>query len=92
MISALSKTKLCAVVWQTYASHPFRSASRVAAGNAAGGNRLRDYDVCVVGGGIVGLATAREIVRRHPELSFCLVEKEKELCELSVHLYDFNNR
>lgn len=37
------------------------------------------YDVAVVGGGIVGLATARELILRHPALSFILLEKEKEL-------------
>lgn len=37
------------------------------------------YDVAVVGGGIVGLATARELILRHPGLSFVLLEKEKEL-------------
>ncbi|XP_060938423.1 L-2-hydroxyglutarate dehydrogenase, mitochondrial [Limanda limanda] len=37
------------------------------------------YDVAVVGGGIVGLATARELILRHPSLNFILVEKEKEL-------------
>lgn len=40
------------------------------------------YDVAVVGGGIVGLATARELILRHPLLSFVLLEKEKELGEL----------
>ena len=33
-------------------------------------------DVLVVGGGIVGLATARAILRAHPERSVTLVEKE----------------
>lgn len=37
------------------------------------------YDVAVVGGGIVGLATVRELLLRHPSLSFILLEKEKEL-------------
>ncbi|CAN9501983.1 unnamed protein product [Ophioblennius macclurei] len=37
------------------------------------------YDVAVVGAGIVGLATARELILRHPSLSFILLEKEKEL-------------
>ncbi|XP_074517643.1 L-2-hydroxyglutarate dehydrogenase, mitochondrial [Sebastes fasciatus] len=37
------------------------------------------YDVAVVGGGIVGLATVRELSLRHPSLSFILLEKEKEL-------------
>lgn len=39
------------------------------------------YDVAVVGGGIVGLATARELILRHPTLSFVLLEKEKELAK-----------
>ncbi|XP_013879020.1 L-2-hydroxyglutarate dehydrogenase, mitochondrial [Austrofundulus limnaeus] len=37
------------------------------------------YDVAVVGAGIVGLAAARELILRHPLLSFVLLEKEKEL-------------
>ncbi|XP_072424771.1 L-2-hydroxyglutarate dehydrogenase, mitochondrial isoform X3 [Chiloscyllium punctatum] len=36
-------------------------------------------DVAIVGGGIVGLASARELIRRHPKLSYILLEKEKEL-------------
>jgi (S)-2-hydroxyglutarate dehydrogenase len=34
------------------------------------------YDYCVVGGGIVGLATAREILRRRPGAGLVLLEKE----------------
>ena len=34
------------------------------------------YDFCIVGGGIVGLATAREILRRRPGASLLLLEKE----------------
>ena len=36
------------------------------------------YDFCVVGGGIVGLATAREILRRRPGASLVLLEKEPD--------------
>uniref|UniRef100_A0A8C6WT34 L-2-hydroxyglutarate dehydrogenase, mitochondrial n=1 Tax=Neogobius melanostomus TaxID=47308 RepID=A0A8C6WT34_9GOBI len=55
-----------------------------AAANNSHKGRLNDdskitYDVAIVGGGIVGLATARELILRHPNLSFILVEKEKEL-------------
>jgi L-2-hydroxyglutarate oxidase len=34
------------------------------------------YDIAVVGGGIVGLATARELLLRHPRLKLANVEKE----------------
>ncbi|XP_059208962.1 L-2-hydroxyglutarate dehydrogenase, mitochondrial [Centropristis striata] len=46
------------------------------------------YDVAVVGAGIVGLATARELILRHPSLSFVLLEKEKEL---SMHQSGHNS-
>lgn len=36
-------------------------------------------DVAIIGGGIVGLATAREIVTRFPKASVVVVEKEKKL-------------
>jgi len=34
------------------------------------------YDIAVVGGGIVGLATSRELLNRHPQLKLANVEKE----------------
>src|ERR1700681_1305496 len=34
------------------------------------------YDIAVVGGGIVGLATTRELLLRHPNLRLANVEKE----------------
>ncbi len=37
------------------------------------------YDILVVGGGIIGLATARAILQRHPSLSLRLLEKEPRL-------------
>ncbi|XP_071752491.1 L-2-hydroxyglutarate dehydrogenase, mitochondrial [Centroberyx gerrardi] len=51
-------------------------------------NLHSSYDVAVVGAGIVGLATARELILRHPTLSFVLLEKEKEL---SVHQSGHNS-
>ena len=39
----------------------------------------RVYDLVIVGGGIVGLATARETALRYPNMHIALIEKEKEL-------------
>jgi L-2-hydroxyglutarate oxidase len=36
-------------------------------------------DLAIVGGGIVGLAVARELIRRHPRASVCVLERESEL-------------
>lgn len=41
----------------------------------------RACDVAVVGGGIVGLATAMEVLRRHPDFKVVLVEKEHDLAQ-----------
>ena len=38
-----------------------------------------DADLVVIGGGIVGLATAYRILERHPDLRVAIVEKEAEL-------------
>src|SRR5919204_108904 len=37
------------------------------------------YDVVVVGGGILGLATAMELLSRHPDLTLAVLEKETKL-------------
>jgi L-2-hydroxyglutarate oxidase len=39
------------------------------------------YDVIIVGGGIVGLATALQIKKSNSSLSICLLEKENELAK-----------
>ncbi|HMH47884.1 MAG TPA: L-2-hydroxyglutarate oxidase [Solirubrobacteraceae bacterium] len=36
-------------------------------------------DLTVIGGGIVGLAVTRELIRRHPRASVCVLEREDEL-------------
>lgn len=35
-----------------------------------------DFEFCIIGGGIVGLATARELLKRDPQARICLIEKE----------------
>lgn len=39
----------------------------------------RTCDVVVVGGGILGLAVAREMLRRHPDARLCVLEREDRL-------------
>ncbi|XP_062433900.1 L-2-hydroxyglutarate dehydrogenase, mitochondrial [Rhea pennata] len=60
-----------------------RRQRRAGGGSAALWRLLRrqrsTFDVAVVGAGIVGLAVARELVLRHPSLTFAVLEKEKEL-------------
>jgi L-2-hydroxyglutarate oxidase LhgO len=40
---------------------------------------LTTYDVAIIGGGILGLATARELLRREPAARVVILEKESEL-------------
>jgi L-2-hydroxyglutarate oxidase LhgO len=37
---------------------------------------VKPYDIVMVGAGILGLATARELHSRHPSLSIAVLEKE----------------
>lgn len=46
------------------------------------------YDFCIIGGGIVGLATALELIRLRPEASLVLLDKESEL---AVHQTGHNS-
>jgi L-2-hydroxyglutarate oxidase LhgO len=39
------------------------------------------YDIAIVGGGIVGLATGRELLQRHPGLKLILLEKDDTLAK-----------
>ncbi len=40
---------------------------------------MSSYDLIVIGGGIVGLSTAYQLLLRKPGLRLCLLEKEREL-------------
>ena len=39
------------------------------------------YDLIVIGGGIVGLATAYQVLKKKPDLKLALIEKENRLCK-----------
>ncbi|EMI16963.1 FAD dependent oxidoreductase domain protein, partial [Rhodopirellula maiorica SM1] len=39
----------------------------------------RTCDVVIIGGGIVGLATALTLIQRHPSLGVCVVEAESHV-------------
>ena len=47
-----------------------------------------EYDVAIVGGGIVGLAVAREILMRYPHKTVTVLEKE---CEVAAHQTGHNS-
>ena len=38
-----------------------------------------DFDIVVIGGGIVGLASAYKIQANHPGISIAVLEKEEQL-------------
>src|SRR5690349_24257500 len=42
---------------------------------------MRTFDVAIIGGGIVGLATGYQYLRRHPGASLVILEKEPELAQ-----------
>eukprot|EP00116_Pleurobrachia_bachei_P005397 sb/3465659/ len=52
------------------------TASKYAASSGAGSST---YDMCIIGGGIVGLGTARALKIAYPDMSIILLEKEKQL-------------
>ena len=39
------------------------------------------FDICIIGGGIVGLATAYQLSKKHPKLKLAVLEKETSLAQ-----------
>lgn len=42
-------------------------------------NIIGNYDLAIIGGGIVGIATGRQILLDHPQMRVVILEKEKQL-------------
>ena len=42
-------------------------------------NKERKYDFIIVGGGIVGLTIANELINTNPKSKIAIIEKEKEI-------------
>ena len=52
-----------------------------APGNGSTSVETRQYDVAIVGGGIIGLSTAMQLLERSPDLSIAVIEKEERLAQ-----------
>jgi (S)-2-hydroxyglutarate dehydrogenase len=42
-------------------------------------NGYNIFDVVIIGGGVIGVATLNTAIQKHPHLKICLIEKEKQL-------------
>ena len=49
--------------------------------NGSASVETRQYDVAIVGGGIIGLSTAMQLLERSPDLSIAVIEKEEQLAQ-----------
>ncbi|XP_050727429.1 L-2-hydroxyglutarate dehydrogenase, mitochondrial-like isoform X4 [Eriocheir sinensis] len=58
---------------------PVGTAASLCRGYSTDNESEPKYDFVVVGGGIVGMATARELALQHPHLKLSVVEKENQL-------------
>eukprot|EP00899_Mesostigma_viride_P007723 jgi/Mesvir1/16952/Mv15803-RA.1 len=72
--------------------HGCHATTSTAASTAAGAGSLahsvsekKCFDVAIIGGGIVGLATARELVNRYPSVRLVVLEKEANLATHQSH-------
>ena len=50
-------------------------------GSSSNSVEERQYDVAIVGGGIIGLSTAMQLLERSPDLNVAVIEKEEQLAQ-----------
>ncbi|ODN00189.1 L-2-hydroxyglutarate dehydrogenase, mitochondrial, partial [Orchesella cincta] len=62
-------------------SHGIRSFSSKSASSDPGNSQRHGkcYDFTIIGGGIVGTATAMELAKKYPKLKMAVLEKEDQL-------------
>lgn len=48
---------------------------------------IPSYDIAIIGTGIVGLATARELIMRYPNFKYIVVDKEDTIGIVKRHSY-----
>lgn len=85
----LARTSAGGRAWETapQGSRSICAAAVCAAGAATrNANTVEEFDVAIVGGGIVGLTTAREIQGRYPTKKVVVLEKE---ADVSLHQSGF---
>lgn len=58
---------------------PFYRLNQTIRRHISSQSAAKPYDIIVIGGGIVGCASAREISSRNPNLKIAIVEKENKL-------------
>ena len=48
----------------------------------------KSFDIIIIGGGIIGLATAMTLSKRFPRLTISVLDKEKEISEIQGVSFD----
>lgn len=71
LIQILSRRVSSSILRNIYPCYSFRTRQ----------HHHENFDVAIVGGGIIGLATAQELITRNPNAKYILLEKESKLAQ-----------